>query len=346
MSDSPSRPLVSVVMATHNAMPYLPLAVDSVLQQSYDHFEFIIVDDASSDDSAAYLSGIRDARVRVVTNEANLGPAASVNRGLGEARGDLIARMDADDICDPARLRVQVDFLNAHPEVGVVGSHFTLMSADGRDLRKVIVARRDDVLRFRLLYTFPMCNPTMMIRRQILTEHSLAYDPSLRMNEDYAFLIALSQHAQMANVPDYLLQFRKHGASLTSRNADRNFEMQVAIVSTHQRAVLGAAIAEDAAVQTFTRRYVTRDWPTQTADVLAFARGLRRLADAYLAAVPEASPRAVLADSAEMLWRGLAIRGKLYKHPLTMARLMASPAGLTGYLPYRGVQMIQQMLKM
>lgn len=346
MADHPPRPFVSVVMATHNAMPYLPLAIDSILQQSYDHFEFIIIDDASSDDSAAYLSGVRDPRVRVIPNERNLGPAASVNRGLSEAQGDLIARMDADDICAPERLRLQVDFLDAHPEVGVVGSHFTLMSADGGRRRKVIVARRDDVLRFRLLYTFPMCNPSMMIRRRILTEHGLAYDPSLRMNEDYAFLIALSQRTQMANLPDYLLHFRKHGASLTSRNALANFDMQVTIVSDHQRAVLGSGVADDAAVQTFTRRYVTRDWPTQTKDVMAFARGLHRLAQAYLAASPDASARAVLADSAEMLWRGLAIRGKLYKNPGAMAQLMASPAGLVGYLPFRGIQIIQQMFKM
>jgi glycosyltransferase involved in cell wall biosynthesis len=128
-------------MSVHNDLRYLPQAVDSILRQSFDGFEFLILDDGSTDGSADYLRRLTDPRVRLVRNETNLGLTRSLNGGLDLAGGEFIARMDADDVVMPERLARQVAFLQAHPDTGIVGSSRVLIDEAGDVIAHAPAAR-------------------------------------------------------------------------------------------------------------------------------------------------------------------------------------------------------------
>jgi len=343
-STGDGSPAVSVIMAAYNAMPYLPRAVESVLDQSYRDFECLIVNDASTDDTGDYLKSLTDPRVRLIANETNQGLAFSLNRAIDAARGRYLARMDADDICHPQRFERQVAFMDRHPDTGVVGTHFVLIDENGDTIRKVVTATRDDIIRFRMMYTFPMCHPSIMIRSKILRDHGLAYDARYRLNEDYALFIALSEHTRFAVMPDYLLRFRKHGASTTKVKARENRETKHALAVAHQRQVLGTDAAGDGDVQRFLHRYIFEDWNSDSATFEGFARGMAKLANAFADARADADRKHILGDAAEMLWRALLFRGKIYKHPKAALRIALSKSGLIPYLPHRVAGIAVQLL--
>lgn len=133
----PETPRVSVVMPVHNALPYLDAAVESILRQTFDDFEFVILDDASTDGSTSRLRqwASRDARIRLLEVERNLGPARSSERVARAASAAIVARMDADDISYPQRLADQLKVLDRYPGVGVVGGLFDIIDPDGRVVR-------------------------------------------------------------------------------------------------------------------------------------------------------------------------------------------------------------------
>ena len=129
-------PAITVLMSVHNGLPFLAEAVSSVLAQTFFDFEFLILDDASTDGTADYLRTLSDPRVRVITLAENIGLTAALNRGLREARGEFIARQDADDVSHPRRLELQFGFLKTNPACAVVGSQAWLADARGRSLGK------------------------------------------------------------------------------------------------------------------------------------------------------------------------------------------------------------------
>jgi glycosyltransferase involved in cell wall biosynthesis len=129
-----NMPLVSVVMPLFNAEKYVGDAVESVLNQSYTNFELIIINDASTDKSAACVQGIVDRRIVIVENENNLGIVASRNRGLALAKGKYIAVLDSDDIALPNRLEKQVAFLEANPAYGICGSYYHVINGIGKKI--------------------------------------------------------------------------------------------------------------------------------------------------------------------------------------------------------------------
>jgi glycosyltransferase involved in cell wall biosynthesis len=129
-----SDPQVTVLLCVWNGEPHLKAAVDSILAQTFHDFEFLIIDDASTDGTPKFLASLTDPRVRVVRNETNLGLTRSLNRGLKLARGELIARQDADDWSTPDRLELQLPFLRANPPVVAVGAQAQLIDGNGGDL--------------------------------------------------------------------------------------------------------------------------------------------------------------------------------------------------------------------
>ena len=125
---------ISVVMAVYNGEKYLKEAIDSILSQTYKNFEFIVIDDCSSDNTPIILKSYTDARIQVVRNEQNLRLPTSLNKGFKIARGKYIARMDADDIAMPDRFEKQVKYLEAHQEVAVIGGSFQVFNEFGEDI--------------------------------------------------------------------------------------------------------------------------------------------------------------------------------------------------------------------
>ncbi|MFH1035927.1 MAG: glycosyltransferase [Pseudomonadota bacterium] len=212
-------PLVSVLMSVYNGQSYLAEALDSVLGQGLVDLEFIVVDDGSSDDTPAMLAAHarRDPRLKPLTNPANLGLTRSLNRGLGLARGRYLARQDVDDACLPGRLERQVAFMEAHPGVVLLGSDIRVVDQAGRPTGEIGFRPRQDAgIRRYLLLNNAFFHSTVMLRRQSLEGHGLAYDENLAYAQDYDLWSRLLEHGQGANLPEPLVRFRRHGGQLSA----------------------------------------------------------------------------------------------------------------------------------
>ena len=131
------NPIVTVLMSVYNGERYLNEAIDSILAQTFTDFEFLIIDDASTDSTPKILHSYDDPRIRIVTNEENLGLTKSLNKGLALAQGEYIARMDADDISLPERLMMQLNFLIDNKTVPLVGSGAIMIDEDGKSIGKM-----------------------------------------------------------------------------------------------------------------------------------------------------------------------------------------------------------------
>lgn len=214
----PHEPLVTVLMSVHNDARYLPAAVESVLRQSLEDFELLILDDGSTDGSAEYLARLADPRVRVVRNERNLGLTRSLNVGLDLARELFLARMDADDVAAPRRLERQVEFLDRHPNVGVVGSSRVLIDEAGAVVAHAPAAEDDAAIRWKCLLGNPLAHPAVMLRLHLLNAHKLRYDERYRTAQDYELWSRLLAVTKAHNLPEPLLHYRlRDGVSRTHK---------------------------------------------------------------------------------------------------------------------------------
>jgi hypothetical protein len=208
-----TAPRVTVLMTAYNAAVYLRAAVDSILSQTLRDFEFIIVDDGSNDGTASILADFAaaDGRVRVVA-APHLGLPAALNRGLTLARGELVARMDADDISRPARLARQLEFMDQHPSVGLCGTWGEILGPRGRVIWRF--AASDAELRCRHLFETALLHPSVMFRLALVRAAG-GYDPAFQAAEDYDLWVRLSAVTRMANITEPLLLYRRHAAQVS-----------------------------------------------------------------------------------------------------------------------------------
>ncbi|HEX5242305.1 MAG TPA: glycosyltransferase family 2 protein, partial [Tepidisphaeraceae bacterium] len=159
------QPLVSVLMSVHNDLQYLRESVHSILNQTFGDFEFILIDDGSTDGSGDFLKSLSDSRVKLLVNPSNVGLTASLNLGLDVACGKYLARMDADDISEPLRLQRQIEFLEAHLQIGIIGCSRHLIDEGGKTLAIAPTLEDDLAIRWKCLMGNPFAHPTVMIRR-------------------------------------------------------------------------------------------------------------------------------------------------------------------------------------
>jgi glycosyltransferase involved in cell wall biosynthesis len=214
-------PRVSIVMPVHNGMPYLPLALDSILAQTFRDFELIAIDDGSADATADILAryAVAHGRIRVLTNPANRGIVAALNIGLDAARGELIARMDADDIALPDRLRRQIAFLDAHPDHVLVGCSSSFIDASGAVTFGDVYWRQVEHWELEWIVHFftAMLHPTATFRASPVQQQALRYDEHCRDAEDMDFFLRLLQSGKGAILREPLLQVRRVKSGVTAR---------------------------------------------------------------------------------------------------------------------------------
>ena len=218
------EPLVTVLMSAYNDRRYLPEAVDSVLRQSFEDFELLVLDDGSTDGSADYLATVADPRVRVARNERNLGLTRSLNRGLDLAAGLYVARMDADDVAAPRRLARQVEFLDRHPHVGIVGSARRLIDESGEPIAHAPAAVDDVAVRWKCLLGNPFGHPTVMFRLHLLNAHKMRYDERYRTAQDYDLWSRLLAVTRGHNLPEPLLHYRLRRAGVSATHKPEQLE--------------------------------------------------------------------------------------------------------------------------
>lgn len=210
-----SAPKLSVLLAVHNGEPYLEAALASVLTQDFRDFEFVVVDDGSRDASAARVAALGDPRVRLHVNERNLGHTPSLNIGLRMCRGAYVARMDADDLCLPGRFAKQVAFLDAHPEVGILGGAVRVIDGAGRRGERAPLPTDDASLRWLSMTRNPFHHPAVAFRRDLIERTGQYFDERYGANQDYDLWDRLLPHTKAANLPDEVLAYRVHGNNIS-----------------------------------------------------------------------------------------------------------------------------------
>lgn len=209
-------------MSVYNGMPYLNDAVESILGQTFKNFEFIIVDDASSDKSWLYLKSLKDKRIRLIKNKKNLGLALSLNRGLKAAKGDFIARMDADDVSLPQRFAEQVKFLINHPKVDIVGTWVKLIDEKGKIIGSVRKPAADVKIKAMNKWIAGLIHPTWMARAEVFKKLG-GYNPDYDMVEDYHFLLK-AENFKMANIAKELLLWRSQKKRRSQKDIQEMYE--------------------------------------------------------------------------------------------------------------------------
>jgi glycosyltransferase involved in cell wall biosynthesis len=218
---APETPMVTVLMAVFNGERYLREAVQSILNQTFRNFELLVVDDGSTDGSRAILESFDDPRLRVVRHAANQGLSRSLNRGLADARGRYVARMDADDVAEADRLARQVDFLERHADVVAVGSWYTIVDGEGREVGRRWTPCDDIEVRWMLQFCSPFAHGAVTIRRTALAGEARVYDESLAYAMDYDLWVRLAARGRLANLDRFLLCWRQAPGSMTSTVGDR-----------------------------------------------------------------------------------------------------------------------------
>ena len=201
-------PKLSVVMSCYNAQGTVQKAIDSIVNQSFTEFEFIIIDDASSDNTLEILSQYQkqDKRITILTNESNQGLSYSLNRGIQQARTPIIARMDADDISYSSRLQFQYDFMQDHPEVDILGTAVRYVDKSNKPVKTMSLPSEDRDIKKRVFRKTLVFHPTVMIRKEVYEQHGY-YDPELRWAEDADLWYRLYDKVIFHNLSDVLLDY-------------------------------------------------------------------------------------------------------------------------------------------
>lgn len=208
-------PEVTVLLAVHNGEKYLKQAVDSILEQTFADFEFLIVDDASSDRTPHILAGYQDPRLRIVRNETNLGLTASLNRGLKEARGTYIARMDADDISLNERLEKQLRCFVEQPGIGAAAGWAQKIDEHGKSLGRWDSPHDPEEIYYLLNFRNCLTHSTMMFKRDIVLDIG-GYDERMRRAQDYELWYRLSKVTKIFQLKDVLVRWRQTGENISA----------------------------------------------------------------------------------------------------------------------------------
>ncbi|CAM2829894.1 glycosyltransferase [Rariglobus hedericola] len=216
-------PTLDVIMTVKDGATYLPAALDSLAAQSFRDFRLLACDDGSTDDTAAIFQRETRFPVVLVRNATNRGISQSANSLLdlpSDAR--YVARFDGDDVCAPERFELQVAYLDSHPDVGVVGSSLSMMDAAGTITDHRTFPSTDSELQIELLFNCPLAQSAVMLRRCIIGQHGVRYDPALHTSEDYDLWCRLSCLTHLANLPKELTAYRRHGSAayLSARKED------------------------------------------------------------------------------------------------------------------------------
>jgi len=203
-------------MPAFNAGKYIKEAIQSILGQSYQNFELIVIDDCSNDDTAKIIFDLAalDARIRPYRNKQNLGIAGNRNKGVGLSQGKYLAWQDADDISVPNRLAMQSEFLELNPQVGIIGGGLELFSEDG-----ILGYRRyphsDELIRRNIFRYSPISQPAAMIRTEALRKVG-PYDLTLPPAEDLDMTFRIGEHYQLSNLTETLVRYRVSDTSATA----------------------------------------------------------------------------------------------------------------------------------
>jgi glycosyltransferase involved in cell wall biosynthesis len=264
---------VSVVIPVYNKAPYLKECLDSVFAQTFQDFEVIAVDDASTDGSLALLRGVQDPRLRIIALETNVGPGGAAQRGMDAALGEYIIRVDADDIMFPDRFAAQVAVLDGDATIGATSGHIQLMSEPDTWHR---VELSNEASKARMLFGVPLNQPAAAYRTAVLRKHDVRFDDAWpRYGEDWMHQLELARHTRFLNLDRPLIHYRK-GSMNIAHGRDRASDLRYLYRYVFDR--LGWPLSDaERELQLATVKCFPK--PFRPADVVAFRQWLARLAE-------------------------------------------------------------------
>lgn len=200
-------------MPVFNTEEYLQESIDSILNQSYGNFEFLIGDDGSTDNSYQILLSQNDPRIKIFRSEKNVGYASVLNNLINASEGEFIARQDSDDISLPNRFKKQIEFLNKNPDTGLCGTNVNFF---GNKVKRLLRPIQNEEIKAFMLFNNPITHPTVMFRRSVLLAcENGKYNQELVPAEDYAMWFDFSRKTKLANLPENLFKYRWHANNIS-----------------------------------------------------------------------------------------------------------------------------------
>lgn len=327
-------PRITVLMPVYNERVYLDTAIESVLGQSFTQFELLIVDDGSDEPTAQNIAAWadRDSRIRVLRNATNIGVTAALSRGLVAAKGEFLARQDADDISLPQRLQAQLECFERNPQHVLVGSDCALIDARGRVTAIDSTGWADYELRLISMVRTPIVHSSAMFRMGPVRQHELVYDERYLSAEDFDFWVRMQAFGTLAVVPEVLVHYRLHAATISSqRQAEQHRNMRdIALNSSLQH--LSELNAYRAQLEAFLDLLYLR-LPQTTQSIASACEGAAAIASAFgrASALTPAQQFRVRRLCVRWLVMGL-WRSKSWERPLSLLPLLRRTPSLGGPL--------------
>lgn len=198
-------------------------AINSILGQSYKNFELIVINDASTDNTTDILSSFKDKRLKVFTNKTRLGVTKSANFAISKAKGQFIARMDADDVASPDRFEKQLKFLIKNKNVVVVGGQCQLIDANGEMIGTKTFPLTNEKIQKMIFSSVPLQQPTLMVAKSRLPKDFVWYDENYSSAEELELLFKLFEFGEVRNLNEYILKYRMHSTNTSLSNPKKTF---------------------------------------------------------------------------------------------------------------------------
>jgi glycosyltransferase involved in cell wall biosynthesis len=214
-------PMVSIILPVYNGEKYLAESLDSVLAQTYQNWELVIINDGSTDGTENLILNYQDKRINYLANDGNQGIIFSLNRGLQESKGVYIARLDADDVALPDRIAKQVEFLSENLDYVMCGTYFQTIDSNGRLLKNVMFPTNNRDAQSHLLLHNCFCHSSIMMRSNIVKE--LTYDEKFQICEDYDLWNRISRTGKILNLPVFATMYRVHDNNISTIKSEIMF---------------------------------------------------------------------------------------------------------------------------
>jgi glycosyltransferase involved in cell wall biosynthesis len=302
---APRMPRVSFVLAVYNDARFLPETLAAIFNQSFDDFELVVVDDHSDDGSRDALTSTGDPRVRYMRNHTNLGLTPSLNRALGACRGELVARIDGDDVCERDRLLHQVRYMDEHPELAGCATWTTEMDENGKVIGAVEPNGDPVYIQWMLCHANRLYHSTMMLRRNVLVEMR-GYDEGYVAAQDYELWTRMLQSGfQLGVVPRRLVRYRRRPGSITDTKRQIQLAAGLRVATRYVNGIMGQDF--DKGVVDAMRRLLSWERPKRAGNAPRWVREalalMRRLRKRILLSASTGAVREADAEVAAMLLR-------------------------------------------
>lgn len=253
-------PKVSVIMSCYNSEKYIADCISSVLKQTFSDFEFIIIDDNSTDESLNIIESFDDNRIILIKNNTNVGLTQNLNKGIEISKGEYIARIDSDDVCFPDRFQTQIDFLEKNDDISVVGSNAIMIDEYNKIVGITDETLKPDDIRNKCYLQNPLLHPSVMMRKQFISTNK--YNELFKTCQDFELWVRTNKTYRFANIKKPLVFYRLNKMGAT-RSAKNNIEKRISIISSilREEEFLSGVNEEDLEI------LVSISWNKKVADV-------------------------------------------------------------------------------